>query len=287
MTTDSFSHEPKRLLDSSAGGGSEGGLEATLRRDLELVRQSSVAYPVEAGLARFEATLAGAATVPAGGTIAGTSVLRWFIGGSTLLGLGVVAVLLLGDRGSLPQPAGALARAPAQGQLGSAHHEFRSEDNEVAAPTSSGAGTTQERSASTRESVAGSGLAGVDGDAGARERAEGGSPVHAVATSPRPTPKSSPKSSGEPSVAAIADEAKQIDAARKALADDPAKTLELTEKAEQEFPKGTMIQERRGYAILALIALDRRDEAEERADRYLERWPKGPLSHRIREALGR
>jgi hypothetical protein len=48
-----------------------------------------------------------------------------------------------------------------------------------------------------------------------------------------------------------------------------------------------MIQERRGYAILALVALGRRSEADQQADAYLERWPNGPLSRRVRDALGR
>ncbi len=76
-----------------------------------------------------------------------------------------------------------------------------------------------------------------------------------------------------------------IDAARKSLAEDPAHTLELTEQAAERFPAGAMIEERRGYAILALITLDR-PKAEQLASEYLERWPKGPLARRIRDGLG-
>jgi hypothetical protein len=79
----------------------------------------------------------------------------------------------------------------------------------------------------------------------------------------------------------------QLNVARKALEHDPAKTLALVEALEQQFPDGVMIEERRGYAILALVALGRTAEAEQRADSYLERWPNGTMSRRVRRALGR
>jgi hypothetical protein len=45
-------------------------------------------------------------------------------------------------------------------------------------------------------------------------------------------------------------------------------------------------RERRGHAILALVALGRMAEAKKRAREYLERYPTGAQSHRIREAVG-
>jgi hypothetical protein len=139
------------------------------------------------------------------------------------------------------------------------------------------------------EPVAEAGHPARVGDAGAAlAQAEGGDPALDAPKPPRPAtthPVTGPVT--EPPAPSLADEAAQINAARKALARDPAQTLALMQAAEQQFPNGAMIQERRGYAILALVALGRTQEAEAQADAYLERWPNGPLSRRVRDALGR
>lgn len=285
--TEPFTHEPTRLLHSA------GAADLGLRHDLELARASRPEYAVDAGLARFEATLAGASTLPTGGTVAGFAVLRWFLGVSAMLGVGVVAWLLSesaspgrdsasGD----PQAVLALAEAPELAP------EFRSEDGKVAeidSPThavggdaSSVVGIQPESSpgSDVRESVAETQQPDGDGKIEASVRLDGGEPAGQLAASPRPSSKSSP--AVEPAV----EEAKLIDAARKALVDDPARALELTEQVAERFPTGAMVQERRGYAILALLALGRHVEAEQQAGEYLERWPKGPLSRRIRDGLG-
>lgn len=274
-------HEPQRLIESD--------LDAGLRHDLGLARASRVAYPVDAGLARFEASLAGASTLPSGGTLAGFGVLRWFLVGGSVIALGVSA-WLAASKPSQPEQ----ARAPTSTQVVAAgldtDTEVRPEDEvaDAASPkgsggVSSGAGTpaVQQPDGGARDSVAGvqvglGDAVGGDSDGGKSEQID--------AALPRPSSKS-PRERPDPELAAL-DEAKLIDAARKALAADPARTLELTREATKRFPSGAMVQERRGYAILALVALDRRDEAETMADEYLERWPKGPLSHRVREALG-
>lgn len=266
-------HEPQRLIESD--------LDAGLRHDLELARATRVAYPVEAGLARFEASLAGASTLPSGGTVAGFGVLRWFLVGGSVIALGVSAWLAA----SKPTREQAQARAPTTAAAVADDVQVRPEDEVAvvaASPSgsgdvSSGAGVPSE----PRESVAG--VQVELGDA-VGASSDGGKPEQVETALPRPTSKS-PRERPDPQLAAL-EEAKLIDAARKALSDDPARTLELTKEASKRFPSGAMVQERRGYAILALVALDRRDEAETMASEYLERWPKGPLSHRVREALG-
>lgn len=283
-----FDHDPPRLLESLTAERSK----ASLRHDLELARRARVDYSVDAGFARFESTLAGASTLPAGGTVAGFAALRWFLGATLLLGIGVSAWLL----SQQPDPQ---ARAPAIASIASigsiaraddAAQSVRSEDGKVAEivasvprgpsdPSSVVSSESESSPGSTaRESVAETKQHGGTGKVGVVLNSDGGEPA-SVAASPRPTSKSLPTS--DPAL----DEAKLIDAARKRLAEDPAAALALTEQAAKRFPKGAMVQERRGYAILALIALDRVDEAEQRASEYLERWPKGPLSRRIREGL--
>jgi hypothetical protein len=264
--TEPFIHEPSRLIESADLGLHA---DAELARALELARATRVDYPVEAGLARFEASLAGASTLPAGGTVGGFAVLRWFLGASTLLGVVVIAWLAATQEPEAEPRAGtpalALADAP--------DTRVRSEDEEVADASSVVDSQVHESVAETQQPDG-------NGNDGASVRSAGGDPVGQLAASPRPTSKSTP--TVDPAI----EEAKLIDAARKALAEDPAKALELTEQIAERFPDGAMIQERRGYAILALLALDRRTEAEDRAEEYLERWPKGPLSRRIREGLG-
>jgi hypothetical protein len=272
--------EPQRLIESD--------LDAGLRHDLELARATRVAYPVDAGLARFEAALGGASTLPSGGTLAGFGVLRWFLVGGGVIALGVSA-WLAASTPSQPEQ----ARAPTSAALladAGVDDEVRPEDEVADAASHSGSGgvssgagapAVQVPAGGARESVAG--VQVELGDA-VGSASDGGKAEHAEPALPRPISKS-PRERPDPQLAAL-DEAKLIDAARKALADDPAQALELTKEASKRFPSGAMVQERRGYAILALVALDRRDEAETMASEYLERWPKGPLSHRVREALG-
>jgi hypothetical protein len=277
-----FTHDPPRLIESADLG---------LRNDLELARAARVGYPVDAGLARFESSLAGASTLPGGGTVGGFAVLRWFLGASTLLGVAVVAWLAIRGEPE-PEPGDRTpAVAALEAEPNDSNAQFRSEDGEVAEIDSTTPGVASDASSvvgtdpksslgsDARESVAETQQPDGDGMNGASVRSSGGDPAGQLAASPRPASKSTPVV--DPAI----DEAKLIDAARKALAEDPAGALELTEQAAKRFPDGAMIQERRGYAILALLALDRRDEAEQQAGEYLERWPKGPLSRRIETAL--
>jgi hypothetical protein len=273
--------EPVRLLDDPS-------VDPLLRGDLEAAQQHAVAFPVDAGLARFEQTVAGASTLPPGGSVAGLRVLSWFTGAAALVGGGLLAAWLVGD----PEPAGpkddgALALA-ADGS-----EEAEPDPKQVLRPGGDAVADTSPTDPVPLdpESVAEVGSPSGAGDAGADEatveaevEAEGDNPVRDEPTPPRPTSKSDTHDEAPPALDA-ADEARQLNAARQALKADPAKALALAEAGEEQFPNGALVQERRGYAILALVALDRRDEAERRAEAYLERWPKGALSRRIRDAL--
>jgi hypothetical protein len=261
---------PVRLLDDPA-------IADALRHDLELAsNHAPLHYDVEAGLARFEKSVVGSKLSSTSG--ASLRVLGWVIGATVLLGGAFGAASVMSQDAA---PRTTLAMSPSA--------DLHTQDAPVAGPTSSG---TREPGAPVAEA----GQAGV-GDAGAAiVQPAGGNPALDEPTPPRPDtthpvdepsdskPGSTPKPEPEPS---LADEATQINAARQALASDPAKTLALMEAAEKQFPNGAMIQERRGYAILALVALGRTTEAEQQADAYLERWPNGPLSRRVRDALGR
>ncbi|MFO7564528.1 MAG: hypothetical protein R6X02_17920 [Enhygromyxa sp.] len=277
--SDPLTQAPTRLLDDP-------NLDPGLRRDLELASaHAPVAYSLDAGLARFEQTIHGATTVPPGGSVTGLRVLGWFLGAAVVIG-GVGYLLSASPSEAPGHPvADGLARADAPGTAGT----VRSEEEPVAVPPSS---EVRERPAGelAHESVAEAGERDGAGDAGtASAQAEGGSPAPDAPAPLRPASKPTVDDAAKPSSpsTSLADEAAQINAARKALASDPARALALMRSAEQQFPEGAMIQERRGYTILALVALGRTSEAEAAADTYLERWPQGTLSRRVREALGR
>ncbi len=277
--SDPLTQEPTRLLDDP-------DLDPSLRHDLELARSHApVAYSVDAGIARFEQTIHGATTIPPGGSVSGLRVVGWFVGAVAVLG--GIGFLLLGLGGEAESTGDAIAEVDRVEST----HTVRTEEEPVAVLRSSDAsgGPTPVVSESVAEAEERDG-AGDAGTAPAQSITGGDSPTLDAPTPPRPTSKShEPKSRPEPPSPkpSLADEAAQINAARKALASNPSKTLALMEAAEHEFPDGSMVQERRGYAILALVALGRSFEADERADAYLKRWPKGPLSRRVRDALGR
>ena len=185
-----FDHDPPRLLESLTAERSK----ASLRHDLELARRARVDYSVDAGLSRFESTLAGASTLPAGGTVAGFAALRWFLGATLLLGIGVSAWLL----SQQPDPQ---ARAPAIASIGSiaraddAAQSVRSEDGKVAEivasvprgpsdPSSVVSSESESSPGSTaRESVAETKQPGGTGKVGVVLNSAGGEPA-SVAASP-------------------------------------------------------------------------------------------------------
>jgi hypothetical protein len=257
---------PIRLLDDAH-------VSDELRRDLELASSHApITYDVEAGLARFEQARLGTKLDAAAGS--GLRVLGWVIGATVLLGGALGAAGLIGQD-EAPRITAAMT-PPKDTDL---HRE--------GAPV---AGLPSSHAPKPGEPVAEPGHQARVGDAGAAlAQPEGGDPALDAPKPPRPatTHPDATDSDADAPTPSLADEAVQINAARQALANDPAKTLALMQAAEQQFPNGAMIQERRGYAILALVALGRTAEAEQQANAYLERWPNGPLSRRVKDALGR
>lgn len=265
--------EPIRLLDDPK-------LDMGLRSDLEIASSHApIAYSVDAGMQRFEQAVNGVSTIPPGGSVSGLRVLGWFVG----------AVALIGGAGWLLQSPSAVERDEQVAQLERGGRV--AESAEIAEVAEVAEVQSQENPA-------------VDAPA-LNPSAEQGSPIPSEANEanedtaealdskteaparPQPSTREIAPPPDPPTKPSLADEAAQINQARKALAADPAKTLALMQDAETQFPEGAMIQERRGYAILALVALGRSEDAQRRAEVYLERWPKGPLSRRVSDALER
>jgi hypothetical protein len=72
--------------------------------------------------------------------------------------------------------------------------------------------------------------------------------------------------------------------ARRAV--DPATALALTNEHQTLFPTGRLGEERERIAIDALLQLERRAEARQRAERFLARWPASPHRSAVEQALG-
>jgi len=68
---------------------------------------------------------------------------------------------------------------------------------------------------------------------------------------------------------------------------DAASTLSLAAAHLVDFPDGRWWRERETYAVLALVALERRDEANVRAARLFDRAPRTQHRARIEAALRR
>jgi hypothetical protein len=84
---------------------------------------------------------------------------------------------------------------------------------------------------------------------------------------------------------AVVREAKQIQAARRALGTDAARALSLTQSIAKEFPRGQLVEERLAIAIRALAKLGRMDEARLQAEVFLETYARGAHANAVRRAV--
>jgi hypothetical protein len=123
-------------------------------------------------------------------------------------------------------------------------------------------------------------------------------PISAPRPRPRPATSRTPSSpaassvqsaSAEPLFAApqeppLTTERGLVERARRALADDPARALDLANLADDTYPSGSLVQEREVVAIEALVHLGRIDEARARGEHFLRRFP-GSVHERHVEAL--
>jgi hypothetical protein len=80
-------------------------------------------------------------------------------------------------------------------------------------------------------------------------------------------------------------EMRMLARANNLLSSDPERALAIARSGERHYPDSMFTEERRHIIILALIKLDRMDEARALAWPYLRTYPRGPFSDRIRRAL--
>jgi hypothetical protein len=73
--------------------------------------------------------------------------------------------------------------------------------------------------------------------------------------------------------------------AQRVLDTDPKRALSLARQGEAEFAGSMFTQERQQLLLLALVKLGELDEARRLAKPFLQRYPTGPFSERVRHAL--
>lgn len=84
----------------------------------------------------------------------------------------------------------------------------------------------------------------------------------------------------------VLQEAKAVQAARRALATTPADALKQAKQIARDFPKGQLVEERRAIEIQALAKLGRDDEARTKAEAFLIKYGRGPHAAAVRRATG-
>ena len=94
-------------------------------------------------------------------------------------------------------------------------------------------------------------------------------------------------SSGTAVATTSADEYRLLRAARQALADHPARALDLADEHTHRFAHGMLAQEREAIAVEALVQLGREGQAKTRAQAFFVSYPSSPYRSRVEHVLGR
>jgi len=250
--------DPLRLLDDPTMG-------AALRTDLG-VASHRAAYDVEAGLARFESTLA--ANVARGTGAAGGGVSGGFAVGALVLAGGLAAAL--GWQLAGPTPA-----APTYARV--AHEAPQFAPQTIAAPARRElpiVAALEDEVAVAPEPTIGAELPAAHAPGRRAAKVRSARPVRNEASAVR-----------EPAADDALREARELNAARGLLGKDPARALALAEAGATEFRAGTFAPEWEGVAVLALFELGRGEDARARGEAFLQRHPSGTYAPRIRQAL--
>jgi RNA polymerase sigma-70 factor (ECF subfamily) len=290
-------HRARKTFRTALGAGAPGAQvaavamldESVAKGALERVRaQPVLVYDVVAGLSRLRGALPLVAKTPAwamgllrvlGWTgrvgVANPAVLSVVASVSLLPGAPVAAPMRAMTDGAAPRPTLAfLTRPPVMGALVAPSMADPPMDEPVVLPPAP---------AAPMEALAAAGPA---------HRMAGAAPVRAVATPPPgPAPASVPPAPNDPGSPAELDsdlqEIQGVAAAEHVLASDPARALALVRASDGRLAGGYLSEERRYIAVVALAALGRGPEAEVQGARFLQDYPDGPFTARVRAAVER
>ncbi len=284
--------DPRRLVE-------EAGAPEALRSDLAVAaRADAIGFDVDAGLQRLEAAIGGSTVEVASSSGASSGGLALGLG-LGVGGLGALALVLLFGFGAGPS-----SQQPAQPGL--AGPVAASVASPVADPDSQplAAEAVARAPSSTNPARVGAVARERSDRADSLDQALHDAPEvtrHEVGTQADGDERSESKRRHKPSKAHASElepvsaerpddrylrEVRQLHRARGELASDPKRALELAKAGQREFSAGALQQEWEGLIILALDALGERDEAARRGDAFLEKYPDGPFSAKIRRALG-
>jgi hypothetical protein len=233
------------------------------------------AYDVDAGLRRFTDTLAADGLAETATTTSTTQ--PW----SKLLGWGGVAVLTglalgvgwAGSPDSLPPD-----RIPSDDGL--------PVELAIEVPISAAGGTAQ--SAAPMQLLPAQTLAAAKADPSEHPAESEGARKTALSSKPKLKAKAKANKARTPDGPKQDPDAEIRMAAqmRLALGDSPREALELARSGQRQFPEGMFVKERRAHEVLALDALGRASEAQARAQSFLQDYPSGPQSERVRRIFG-
>jgi hypothetical protein len=247
-----MSGDPKRLLVDP-------DTNDAVRQDLErALAAPPPPYDVSKGLTRLLAVTAPAAAagLGAGAVAKGAKwalALKWGLGGSAVLATAVVATTVIVSPAVPDAPVSAPAAPTA-----------RVAPSAAPAPVSPVDPPVPEVSAPVVE-VLPSPSASSSGSIRTRARTQSSDPTSADNR--------------------VAREVALLGRARSALSSNPAQALALAEEGHRDFPRGVLREERESIAVLALVRLGRDTEAKARGAAFLERYPHGPFSEKVRSAL--
>jgi hypothetical protein len=260
-----MTEDPKRLIDNADES-------ALVREHLQVAAgRSPVSYDVGAGLEQLEAS------VEAGATGTASSSAWWSSPGAWVVGAGILGAAFLLMR---PDP------RPTQSQVAVTENAQESEDADPLTPPPEEEpvpvpSPTSETAAEKTPQGEADEHAQVDG---APDTASDPAPDRA-AKGKSAAPASTKEDAGDDG--AFRREMELMASARKALARDPAGTLRLTARAAKEFPKGFFAEEREALTVLALVGLGRNELAQKRAKAFLQRYPSGTFSEKVKQAAPR
>ncbi len=261
--------EPTRLIEDD-------GEDAALRLDLTRASDNRVDYDVAAGVAAFETSLAGApppgleaSVTPSAAGLTGGKVMLIVVGLAAAVGVGVV-----GLGGDTDEPAPVVAQQAAPSESADSRPALVPEPKpEIAEPRVPEPPTPAV--ATPQPDL-------DDGPVPKPELAPKTKPVRRRPGKTKPSPSEQPA----PAVDQLEAEMAATNKARRALAGNPSRALQLAREADRTFAGGLFSEQRAGIATLALFALGKDAEATKAAERYLRKYPKGTYADKVRSRRG-
>ncbi|MBO6941025.1 MAG: hypothetical protein JJ863_38980 [Deltaproteobacteria bacterium] len=231
-----------------------------VREGLEKAAAETEPYDVEAGLGRLQAVLAAGGVAAAGGTAAAATSATT---GKVWLSLALVGALAGG---------GAIAFVASQDE--------RPVDSERPSTDSRAEEPSESEPSVSEPSVPPATLPEAEDEAPPEREAPLEQPP---AAEPAPERTADPQPRVTSPALALRQETLQLARVRAALEHTPAEALRLARQGQREFPDGVFAEEREALIVMALERSGQHARARRAALAFIERYPNGPSTERVRE----